>query len=101
MGHDLIVRAIREATGLELAAGDIVAAVRRSYLRGLALELRQGFTDEEYTVPAQVMASPNPHVTLPHFITEEFLVHFKHKVWSIFLPEMEGLLPDGDVSQGT
>jgi aldehyde:ferredoxin oxidoreductase len=94
MGHDLIARAIKEATGLEITPGEIVAAVRRAYLRGLALELRQGFEDMEYTLPSHVMASPNPNVTLPNFITTEFLVQLKQKVWSVFLPEMAGLLPD-------
>ena len=94
IGHDLIARAIQEATGLEIPSAEIVAAVRRAYLRGLALELRQGFVDEEYTLPAQIFESPNPNITLPGFITEEYLAELKEKVWSIFRPEMEGLLPD-------
>ena len=93
IGHDLIVRAIRETTGLELSSAEIVATVRRAYLRGLALERRQGYSDAEYTLPSQVMTDPNPKVTLPSFITEEFLAQLRHKVWSIFLPEMAGLLP--------
>jgi aldehyde:ferredoxin oxidoreductase len=93
IGHDLIVRAIRETTGLELNSAEIVATVRRAYLRGLALERRQGFSDAEYTLPSQVMTDPNPKVTLPSFITEEFLAELRQKVWSVFLPEMAGLLP--------
>lgn len=93
MGHDLIANAIREATGLEITSAEIVAAVRRAYLRGLALELRQGFAPEEYTLPSQVMESPNPNVALPNFITEQFLEELRQKVWSVFRPEMEGLLP--------
>jgi len=96
MGHDLIIRAIREATGLDFTSAEIVAAVRRAYLRGLALELRQGFEDVEYTLPSQVMDNPNSNVTLPHFITDEFIAQLKQKVWSVFLPEMAGLLPDPD-----
>ena len=96
MGHDLIVRAIREATGLEIVSQEIMAAVRRAYLRGLALELRQGFEDGEYTLPSQVLDSPNPNVTLPNFITADFISQLKQRVWSVFLPEMEGLLPDLD-----
>jgi aldehyde:ferredoxin oxidoreductase len=94
MGHELIARGIKEATGLDIASTEIVAAVRRTYLRGLALELRQGFSDEEYTLPAQVFESPNPHVTLPKFITPEFLRQLKDTVWRVFKPEMAGLLPD-------
>jgi len=94
IGHDLIVRALREAAGLEIASQEIVASVRRAYLRGLALELRQGFhEDEEYTLPSQVMDNPNPAVTLPSFITREFLAELRQRVWGVFKPEMEGLLP--------
>ena len=100
MGHDLIIRAIREATGLDFTSAEIVAAVRRAYLRGLALELRQGFEDVEYTLPSQVMDNPNSNVTLPHFITDEFIAQLKQKVWSVFLPEMAGLLPELDEKQG-
>lgn len=93
MGHELIVRAIREATGLEVGSAEIVASVRRAYLRGLSLELRQGFEAGEYTLPSQVLDDPNPEVTLPNFITHEFLDELRQKVWAVFLPEMEGVLP--------
>lgn len=93
IGHDLIIRAIREAVGLEITSEEIAAAVRRAYLRGLALELRQGFEEGEYTLPSQVFDDPNPNVTLPTFITAEFLDQLRQKVWAVFLPEMEGLLP--------
>ncbi len=94
IGHDIIVRAVKEAAGLEIASADIVASVRRAYLRGLALELRQGFHEhEEYTLPSQVMDDPNHKVTLPKFITHDFLAQLRERVWSVFKPEMEGLLP--------
>jgi len=94
MGHDLICRAIHEATGLNVTSGEIVAAVRRAYLRGLALELRQGYEDQEYTLPAQVFDNPNPAVTLPAFITQEFFAQMKKRIWEIFQAEMKGLLPE-------
>jgi len=94
IGHDLIVNGIREATGLEFSSAEIVASVRRAYLRGLALELRQGFAEEEYTLPSQVLADPNPNVALPSFIDEAFLEELRRRVWSVFLPEMEGLVPE-------
>ena len=93
IGHDLIVNGIREAVGLELTSAEIVAAVRRAYLRGLALELRQGFAEDEYTLPSQVLEDPNPNLTLPNFIDGEFLEQLRQRVWSVFLPEMAGLLP--------
>jgi len=94
MGHELIARGIKEATGLDIPSIEIIAAVRRTYLRGLALEQRQGFADKEYTLPTQIFESPNKNVTLPNFITPEFLQQLKEKVWGVFKAEMVGLLPD-------
>lgn len=94
MGHQLISSAIREAVGLEISSEEIVATVRRAFLRGLALERRQGFEDSEYTLPAQVFDDPNPAITLPHFITPAFMAELKQRVWAVFEPEMQGLLPD-------
>ena len=94
MGHEFAVRSIEEATGLQVSSADLVAAVRRAYLRGLALELRQGYHDADYAVPSQVYKSPNPNLKLPSFLTPEFMAQLKEKVWAAFLPEMAGLLPD-------
>ena len=91
MGHDFVVRAVKAATGLDIDSGEIVAAVRRAYLRGLALELRQGYQDDEYTLPQQVFSDPNPNITLPRFVTRQFQDEMKKRVWETFLPEMEGL----------
>ena len=96
MGHEFFVRAIQAATGIEVTSEEIVAAVRRAYLRGLALELRQGYQDEDYTLPGQVFESPNRNVTLPAFVTRDFLAQLKQRVWAVFGPEMEGLLPEYD-----
>ncbi|MBU5613879.1 aldehyde ferredoxin oxidoreductase C-terminal domain-containing protein [Geomonas azotofigens] len=91
MGHELVSQAIAEATGLKVPPEDIVAAVRRAYLRGLALELRQGFGEDEYTLPSQVMNDPNPNMTLPAFITRAFIEELKERVWSVFKPEIDEL----------
>ncbi|QWV95300.1 aldehyde:ferredoxin oxidoreductase [Geomonas oryzisoli] len=91
LGHDFVVRAVKAATGLEVTSAEIVAAVRRAYLRGLALELRQGYQDDEYTLPQQVFSDPNPNITLPRFVTQEFLDEMKKRVWDAFEPEMAGL----------
>ncbi|WP_224982412.1 aldehyde ferredoxin oxidoreductase C-terminal domain-containing protein [Geomonas agri] len=92
MGHDFVVRAVKAATGLEIDSDQIVAAVRRAYLRGLALEQRQGYQDDEYTLPQQVFSTPNPNIALPRFVTPQFLEEMKKQVWDAFAPEMEGLL---------
>lgn len=93
---ELVHQAIKLTTGLDISPEELLAAVRRTYLRGLSLELRQGFSDEDFTLPSQVFDCPNPNILLPHFITREFLAEFKAKVWAIFEPEMEELWPERD-----
>jgi hypothetical protein len=51
--------------------------------------------ERESILPSQVIDDLNLKVTLSAFITAEFLDHLRHKVWSVFLPEMAGLLPAG------
>ena len=92
MNQELIVRAVQAATGLVISCEELEAAVRRAYLRGLALERRQGYRDEDYTLPARVFDNPNPNVKLPAFITREFFTALKLRVWAAFEPEMEGIL---------
>jgi aldehyde:ferredoxin oxidoreductase len=96
--HEAVVSAIKSATGIEVTSQELGKAVRRAYLRGLALELRQGYADEDFTLPSQVFDSPNQNVTLPHFVTSEFVRELKKRLWEIFLPEMDRLLPGcGDI----
>lgn len=90
--HNLIPKAIQLTTGIELTSQDVVAAVRRAYLRGLALERRQGYGKADYTLPAQVFADPNHNVKLPSFITPEFFDQLTARVWEVFEPEMTGLV---------
>ncbi len=92
--HETTARAIRAVTGLEVSVAELEAAVRRAFLRGLALERRQGYSDAEYTLPARVFDEPNPHVKLPQFVTREFFSELQRRVWQVFAPEMEGLLPE-------
>jgi len=94
--HDAIVSAIKSTTGIEVTSHELGQAVRRAYLRGLALELRQGYADEDFTLPSQVFDSPNEIVTLPNFVTSEFVGELKKRIWEIFAPEMVGLLPNSD-----
>lgn len=91
MDNPMITEAIKIETGLDIPPEELVAAVRRAYLRGLKLELKQGYEDVEFTLPAQVFEIRNPHVTLPHFVTQEFFTEFKKRVWDIFNKEMKAL----------
>jgi hypothetical protein len=55
------------------------------------LEQKQGYSDAEYTLPAQVFESPNPNVGTANFVTPEFFSELKSRVWAVFRPEMERL----------
>lgn len=89
-----VVDCLRSERGLEVTTAELAAAVRRAFLRGLALELRQGYTKEEYALPAEVFERPNPAIRLPATIaTREFVAELSRRVWAVFEPELEGLLP--------
>lgn len=90
MNHKMALVALKDA-GLEVSQEDLLAAVRRAFLRGLALEARQGYDDSDYTLPAQVFESPNPNLGTPSFITPEFFGQLRERVWAVFKPEMEAL----------
>jgi aldehyde:ferredoxin oxidoreductase len=92
--HEMTAKAIQATTGLHFTADEVGAAVRRAFLRGLALERRQGYTDEEYTLSGRVFEGPNPNVKLPSFVTRQFFSELQKRVWEVFTPEMAGLLPE-------
>ncbi len=89
----MVIDCLRDELGLEIPAEEIAAAVRRAFLRGLALELRQGYSREEYTLPAEVFERPNPNIRLPRITSPEFFAELEKRVWEVFEPELEGLLP--------
>ncbi len=89
--HPLIVRAVKEATGLDVTSEELNAAVRRAFLLGLALERRQGYEKSEYVLPSMVFDQPNPNVKLPKFITREFFAALQERVWSVFDAELPKL----------
>ena len=91
MNHESALQAIEGATGLKLTQEELLAAVRRAYLRGLKLERKQGYADADYTLPAQVFENPNPNLGTPHFITPEFFSALKTRVWEVFDKEIQAL----------
>jgi aldehyde:ferredoxin oxidoreductase len=91
MNHKMALLAVKEATGLEITQEELLEATRRAFLRGLVLEQKQGYSDAEYTLPAQVFESPNPNVGTANFVTPEFFSELKSRVWAVFRPEMERL----------
>ena len=92
IGTQMVVDCLKSEFDLDVSIEDIRAAVRRSFLRGLALELRQGYTKAEYSLPAEVSNDPNPHIKLPNITSPEFIARLEKRVWQIFEPELVGLL---------
>jgi aldehyde:ferredoxin oxidoreductase len=90
-----VVDCLRSERGIEVEAPQLAAAVRRAFLRGLALERRQGYTKEEYALPAEVFERPNAQLKLPATVaTPEFFAELSRRVWEVFDAELEGLLPE-------
>jgi aldehyde:ferredoxin oxidoreductase len=89
----MVVDCLKSEFNLNVTTEALAAAVRRAYLRGLALELRQGYEKDEYTLPAEVWERPNPNIKLPNITSQDFIAELQKRVWAVFLPEMEGLLP--------
>ncbi|WP_020675044.1 aldehyde ferredoxin oxidoreductase C-terminal domain-containing protein [Geopsychrobacter electrodiphilus] len=92
IGTQMVVDCLESEFGFKVSIEDLRASVRRAFLRGLALELRQGYTKAEFCLPAEVHENPNPHIKLPNITSPEFIAELEKRVWEIFEPELEGLL---------
>ncbi len=92
IGTQMVVDCLKSEFNFEITTEAIRAAVRRAFLRGLALELRQGYTKAEYCVPAETFEHPNPHIKLPNITSRDFLDQLEKRVWEIFEPELKGIL---------
>ncbi len=91
IGTQMVVDCLKSELDLDVSTDDIRAAVRRAFLRGLALELRQGYTKAEFCLPAEVSENPNQNIKLPNITSREFIEKLEKRVWEIFEPELEGL----------
>ncbi len=91
IGTQMVVDCLQSEFGFAVSTEELRAAVRRAFLRGLALELRQGYTRAEFRIPAEVTEQPNPHIKLPNITSQEFLTELEKRVWEIFEPALEGL----------
>lgn len=92
IGTQMVVDCLKSEFNLDISTDEIRAAVRRAFLRGLALELRQGYTKDEFCIPAEVVKNPNPNIKLTNITGPEFLDQLATRVWEIFEPELEGIL---------
>ena len=92
IGTQMVVDCLKSEFNLDVSIEEIRAAVRRAFLRGLALELRQGYSKAEFCLPAEVSENPNPNIKLPNITSPEFIEKLEKRVWEIFEPELQGLL---------
>ncbi|MBT1076455.1 aldehyde ferredoxin oxidoreductase C-terminal domain-containing protein [Geobacter grbiciae] len=88
----MVVDCLKSEFNLDVTTESLAAAVRRAFLRGLALELRQGYEKSEYALPAEVWERPNQKITLPNIITPEFIKELEKRVWEVFEPELAEFL---------
>jgi aldehyde:ferredoxin oxidoreductase len=91
IGTGMVTSCLQSEFGLEISAAAIKAAVKKAFLRGLALELRQGYSKAEFRLPQEVFDSPNPHIQLPRITSPEFIAELEQRVWEIFEPQLAGL----------
>ncbi len=92
IGTQMVVDCLKSEFDLDVSIDNIRAAVRRAFLRGMALEFRQGYTKAEFSLPTEVFENPNPNIKLPNITSLEFIEKLEKRVWEIFEPELEGLL---------
>jgi aldehyde:ferredoxin oxidoreductase len=92
IGTQMVVDCLKSEFDLDVSIDNIRAAVRRAFLRGLALELRQGYAKAEFCLPAEVSENPNQNIKLPNITNPEFIEKLEKRVWEIFDAELEGLL---------
>jgi aldehyde:ferredoxin oxidoreductase len=91
MTPDTIVQALKHELGFEITAPELLAAIRRTYFRGLWLERKQGFQRADYTLPSEVFDRPNDKLGIGPFITREFFANLSEQVWSVFDKEVAAL----------
>ena len=92
IGTQMVVDCLKSEFGFDVTTDALRAAVRRSFLLGMALELRQGYTREEFCLPAEVADNPNPYIKLPNITNPEFITALQERVWAVFEPELQGIL---------
>lgn len=83
MTDEQMVEAITTMTGLALDEERLRRVVMRTYLRGYKLEKDQGFTRDDYTMPAEIHGQ-NEALQLPFFNTEEFFGQLRNLVCDRF-----------------
>ena len=83
--------ALAAEVGLHVTQPELLAAVRRAFIRALWLERKQGYTRADYTLPAEFFDRPNPALQIEPFITREFFGALSEQVWAVFDREIDDL----------
>ena len=88
---DHVVEGLKQEVGFEVAPAELLAAVRRSFVRALWLERKQGYDRSDYTMPSEVFDRPNPKLGVPPFVTREFFSQLSDRVWAVFDKEIDAM----------
>ena len=86
---DHVVEGVKQEVGFEMTSAELLAAVRRSFVRALWLERKQGYDRSDYTLPSEVFDRPNPNLGVPPFVTREFFSQLSDRVWAVFDREID------------
>ena len=86
---DNVVEGVKQEVGFEMTSAELLAAVRRSFVRALWLERKQGYDRSDYTMPSEVFDRPNPKLGIPPFVTREFFSQLSDRVWAVFDKEID------------
>ena len=92
IGTEMVTSCLQSEFGLQVSEEDLKAAVKRAFLLGLALELRQGYSKEEFCLPQEVFDAPNTNIQLPNITSPEFIAELNKRVWEVFEPQLAGIL---------
>ncbi|MDT8420066.1 MAG: aldehyde ferredoxin oxidoreductase C-terminal domain-containing protein [Desulfuromonadales bacterium] len=92
IGTEMVTSCLQSEFGLIVSEEELKAAVKRAFLLGLALELKQGYTKAEFCLPQEVFDNPNHNIQLPCITTPEFIAELETRVWEIFEPQLENIL---------
>jgi aldehyde:ferredoxin oxidoreductase len=86
---DHAVEGLKHEIGFEVTTAELLAAVRRSFVRALWLERKQGYDRSDYTLPSEVFDRPNPNLSVQPFVTREFFSELSDRVWAVFDKEID------------
>jgi aldehyde:ferredoxin oxidoreductase len=86
---DHAVDGLKHEIGFEVTNAELLAAVRRAFVRALWLERKQGYDRSDYTLPSEVFDRPNSNLGVPPFVTREFFSELSDRVWAVFDREID------------